>query len=62
MLFRSEEAGLVVSGRLDLWIDGVEVRLEAGDSFSFPSTLPHRYRNPGRGGTVVVWAMTPPSY
>lgn len=57
-----EEAGLVVSGRLDLWIDGVEVRLEAGDSFSFPSTLPHRYRNPGRGGAVVVWAMTPPSY
>ena len=57
-----EEAGLVVSGRLELWIDGVEVRLDAGDSFSFPSTLPHRYRNPGRGGAVVVWAMTPPSY
>ena len=57
-----EEAGLVVSGRLELWIDGAEVRLEAGDSFSFPSTLPHRYRNPGRSGAVVVWAMTPPSY
>jgi hypothetical protein len=24
--------------------------------------LPHRYRNPGTIETVVVWAITPPSY
>ena len=57
-----EEAGLVIAGKLELWIDGVSLRLEAGDSFSFPSHRPHRYRNPGRARAVVVWAMTPPTY
>jgi transcriptional regulator with XRE-family HTH domain len=57
-----EEAGLVVSGQLELWIDGASTVLEAGDSFSFPSSSPHRYRNPGREQAVVVWAMTPPTY
>ena len=36
--------------------------LEAGDSFGFPSSLPHRYRNPGPEETEVIWAITPPSY
>ena len=57
-----EEAGLVIAGKLELWIDGVSLRLDTGDSFSFPSNRPHRYRNPGRTSTVVVWAMTPPTY
>jgi len=57
-----EEAGYVVSGRLELWIDGAATTLAAGDSFSFPSSSPHRYRNPGRTETVVIWAMTPPTY
>ncbi|MGR8921346.1 MAG: cupin domain-containing protein [Gammaproteobacteria bacterium] len=57
-----EEAGVVLTGALELWIDGHALVLEAGDSFSFPSTLPHRYRNSGDSEAVVVWAMTPPSY
>lgn len=57
-----EEAGYIVSGQLDMWIEGRQHALEAGDSFSFPSTCPHRYRNPGPGPTVVIWAMTPPTY
>ena len=57
-----EEAGVVVRGRLELWVDGRSVMLEAGDSFGFQSTLPHRYRNPGPDETEVIWAITPPSY
>jgi transcriptional regulator with XRE-family HTH domain len=57
-----EEGGLVLAGQLDLWIDGKRFRLSEGDSFTFKSTLPHRYRNPGTIETVVVWAITPPSY
>lgn len=57
-----EEAGYIVAGRLELWIDGASTVLMAGDSFSFPSSSPHRYCNPGRVDTVVVWAMTPPTY
>ena len=55
-----EEAGLVLSGRLELSIDGRQFVLNAGDSFSFKSNLPHRYANPsGNEDTVVVWANTP---
>ena len=55
-----EEAGLVLSGRLELSIDGRQFVLNAGNSFSFKSNLPHRYANPSSNeDTVVVWANTP---
>ena len=57
-----EEAGVVIRGRLELWVDGRMVTLEAGDSFGFKSALPHRYRNPGPDEAEVIWAITPPSY
>ncbi len=57
-----EEAGIIVRGRLELWVDGQSVLLETGDSFGFESTRPHRYRNPGSEETEIVWAITPPSY
>lgn len=57
-----EEGGVVLRGRLDLWVDGRVLRLEAGDSFGFASTLPHRYHNPGTEEAEVIWAITPPSY
>jgi transcriptional regulator with XRE-family HTH domain len=57
-----EEAGMIVRGRLELWVDGQSVVLETGDSFGFESTRPHRYRNPGSDETEIVWAITPPSY
>lgn len=57
-----EEAGVVVRGTLELWVDGKHFVLKAGDSFGFPSSLPHRYCNPGSEETEVVWAITPPSY
>jgi transcriptional regulator with XRE-family HTH domain len=56
------EAGIVISGTLELWISGRYFRLEAGDSFSFKSTQPHRCRNPGDTPTKVVWVITPPHY
>lgn len=56
------EAGLVVSGRLDLWIGERFFQLGEGDSFSFKSTEPHRCANPGDAVTHVVWVITPPSY
>ena len=57
-----EEAGLVLSGMLEMWIGDECFILNEGDSFAFPSTTPHRYRNPGEVEAVVVWAITPPSY
>ena len=55
-----EEAGMVLSGRLELSIDGRVYLLEAGDSFSFSSRLKHRYANPSNSeDSVVIWANTP---
>ena len=59
---RGEETGVVISGRLEVWVGDKHFVLVAGDSFAFESHLPHRYRNPGRTKTVVIWAITPPSY
>ena len=56
------EAGLVVSGVLDLWVSGQQFRLNPGDSFSFKSTEVHRCANPGDEPTKVVWVITPPQY
>jgi transcriptional regulator with XRE-family HTH domain len=51
-----DEAGLVIRGQLLLTIDGVEHLLEEGDSFGFPSRLPHRFRNPADAVALVLWA------
>ena len=56
------EAGLVLSGTLDLWVGGNYFRLEEGDSFSFKSTDIHRCANPSKIPTKIVWIITPPHY
>lgn len=56
------EAGLVISGRLDLWVSGQFFQLEEGDSFSFKSTQVHRCGNSGEKPAKVVWVITPPHY
>ena len=57
-----EELGYVLEGRLDLNVDNVIYRLEAGNSFFFPSSLPHGYRNPGKITTRVLWVNSPPTF
>jgi len=54
------EAGVVIAGILDLWVDGNHYRLEEGDSFSFKSSDVHRSANPGDVPTKIVWVVTPP--
>jgi transcriptional regulator with XRE-family HTH domain len=59
---QGEEAGVVMAGQLELWIGRERFLLSEGDSFNFLSSVPHRYRNPGETESVVIWAITPPSY
>ena len=56
---RGEEAGLLLEGELELALGDKTFRLKTGDSFSFPSNIPHTFRNPGDKEAVVVWANTP---
>lgn len=59
---RGEEAGIVILGQLDLWLDDQHIHLKEGDSFAFSSDRFHRYANPTDGDTVVIWAISPPTY
>lgn len=56
--YRGEQAGMVLSGIFELHISDKRFLLREGDSFSFPSTTPHHYRNPGRIETIIIWAFT----
>lgn len=57
-----EEAALVLEGQLHVWIGDEEHVLEAGDSISFNSGVPHRIANAGKRKTVLVSAITPPHF
>ena len=58
---QGEEVGYVIEGQLELTIDGKRHRLEPGDSFYFPSSLLHSYRNAGTVTMRAIWINTPPS-
>ena len=57
-----EEAGLVLEGEFDLWVENRLFRLQEGDSFGFASRRPHRFANPGRDIARVLWVITPPTF
>jgi quercetin dioxygenase-like cupin family protein/DNA-binding XRE family transcriptional regulator len=53
------EMVLVLSGRLEITVGFDSYLLEPGDSIDFPSSMPHRYVNPGsetaRAVTVILY-------
>jgi DNA-binding transcriptional MerR regulator/quercetin dioxygenase-like cupin family protein len=57
-----EEFIYVLRGDLEIIVDGDQYRLKPGDSFYFESATPHRWKNPGRKETWVLWINTPPTF
>lgn len=57
--FEGEQHGLVLSGKIRLSLGDEVIELAVGDSFSFPSTVPHRIENCGTEEASVVWGMAP---
>jgi DNA-binding transcriptional MerR regulator/quercetin dioxygenase-like cupin family protein len=58
-----EEFLHVLRGRFDISLDGKEhYHLKPGDSLYFESSTPHRWKNPGRAETWVLWINTPPTF
>ena len=53
-----EKAGYILSGSLRLWLDNQAHLLEAGDSFRFPSIVPHMFDNPTQQAARVIWVTT----
>jgi len=57
-----EECGVCIEGRIELTVNGRSEVLEPGDAFYFSSTLPHRWRNVGKGPARMIAANTPPTF
>ena len=58
----AQEAGMVISGAVEVTVgDQIKV-LKPGDGYYFDSRLPHRFRNVGCGKSEIVSAITPPNY
>ena len=53
-----EKAGYILSGSLRLWLDNQAHVLEAGDSFRFPSIVPHMFDNPTQQVARAIWVTT----
>jgi DNA-binding transcriptional MerR regulator len=59
-----EEFLYLLSGAVTVWVGDDEVYAldRAGDALSFPSTLPHRWRNDAGGESRLLWINTPPTF
>jgi DNA-binding transcriptional MerR regulator/quercetin dioxygenase-like cupin family protein len=57
-----EEFLYVLRGELKISVEHQEYRLKAGDSFYFESASAHRWLNPGRSESLVLWVNTPPTF
>src|SRR3984893_13944336 len=58
-----EEFLHILRGEFEIWLNGAEhYRLKTGDSLYFESSTPHRWRNPGRTETWLLWFNTPPTF
>ncbi len=58
-----EEFLHVLRGEFEIWLhDQGHYRLQPGDSLYFESSTPHRWRNPGRSETWILWVNTPPTF
>lgn len=58
-----EEFLHILRGEFEIWLDRKEhYRLKPGDSLYFESTTPHRWKNPGRSETWLLWINTPPTF
>jgi transcriptional regulator with XRE-family HTH domain len=54
--------GFVMSGELEIWVGERHFHLYEGDSCSYSSGEPHRYKNPGADEAIIMWAISPPNF
>lgn len=57
LLGEGEKAGWILEGSIQLTVNGHNSLLNAGDSFQFPSTIPHSIYNPKEAEARILWVM-----
>jgi transcriptional regulator with XRE-family HTH domain len=58
-VYDGEQHGVVIKGFLELTLGDDVITLNCGDSFSYPTRIPHRFRNPGTEEAIMIWAAAP---
>lgn len=58
---KAEDGGVLIQGRLTLWIGKLEVHLDTGDSFQFVEQE-YGWRNDHDEAAVALWIVSPPVY
>jgi len=58
-----EEFLHILRGEFEIWLNTDEhYRMKPGDSLYFQSSTPHRWRNPGKTESWLLWINTPPTF
>jgi DNA-binding transcriptional MerR regulator/mannose-6-phosphate isomerase-like protein (cupin superfamily) len=58
-----EEFLHILRGQFEIWLNTDErYRMKPGDSLYFQSSTPHRWRNPGKTESWLLWINTPPTF
>jgi DNA-binding transcriptional MerR regulator/mannose-6-phosphate isomerase-like protein (cupin superfamily) len=58
-----EEFLHILRGDFEIWLNTDEhYRMKPGDSLYFQSSTPHRWRNPGKTESWLLWINTPPTF
>jgi transcriptional regulator with XRE-family HTH domain len=57
-----EEWGIVLRGRLQIWLGNEIYFLDEGDAIAFPSNIPHRLANAADEPTEYIWVNSPKSF
>jgi DNA-binding transcriptional MerR regulator/quercetin dioxygenase-like cupin family protein len=58
-----EEFLHILRGKFEIWLNGDEhYLLLPGDSLYFQSSTPHRWKNPGKSESWLLWINTPPTF
>jgi quercetin dioxygenase-like cupin family protein len=56
------EAGVVLQGRVKIWVGSNVFLLSAGDSITYQSEKPHRFQNVGEEDAIAIWVVSPPTF
>src|ERR1700687_5226724 len=58
-----EEFLHILRGQFEIWLNDKEhYVLKPGDSLYFESSMPHRWKNPGKVEAWLLWVNTPPTF
>jgi transcriptional regulator with XRE-family HTH domain len=57
-----EEFGLLLQGRVTLWVDKISYKMRKGDCFYFSSDREHLLQNTGKRVAELLWIVSPPVF